>query len=89
MVIGDEGRALGMLADVLRAELRAEAHRAQPRDPRAWLDTPYFERRKVPYQRRYPRLIAAQVVATAIANAVEQRRDTVVVPEWLWAGPPG
>jgi uncharacterized protein len=73
---------LGMLADVLRAELRAERIGLSLVIPGV-VDTPYFERRKVPYQRRYPRLIAAQVVATAIADAVEQRRDTVVVPEWL------
>jgi uncharacterized protein len=73
---------LGMLADVLRAELRAE-HIGLSLVIPGVVDTPYFERRKVPYQRRYPRLIAAQVVATAIADAVEQRRDTVVVPEWL------
>jgi uncharacterized protein len=73
---------LGMLADVLRAELRAE-HIGLSLVIPGVVDTPYFERRKVPYRRRYPRLIAAQVVATAIADAVEQRRDTVVVPEWL------
>jgi short-subunit dehydrogenase len=73
---------LGMLADVLRAELRAE-HIGLSLVLPGVVDTPYFERRKVPYQRRYPRLIAAQVVATAIVDAVEQRRDTVVVPEWL------
>jgi uncharacterized protein len=73
---------LGMLADVLRAELLAE-HIGLSLVIPGVVDTPYFERRKVPYQRRYPRLIAAQVVATAIADAVEQRRDTVVVPEWL------
>ena len=73
---------LGMLADVLRAELRAERIALSLVIPGV-VDTPYFDRRKVPYQRRYPRLIAAQVVATAIVDAVEQRRDTVVVPEWL------
>ena len=73
---------LGMLADVLRAELRAE-HIGLSLVIPGVVDTPYFDRRKVPYQRRYPRLIPAQVVATAIADAVEQRRDTVVVPEWL------
>jgi NAD(P)-dependent dehydrogenase (short-subunit alcohol dehydrogenase family) len=73
---------LGMLADVLRAELRAE-HIGLSLVIPGVVDTPYFDRRKVPYQRRYPRLIPAQVVATAIADAVEQRRDTVVVPDWL------
>ncbi len=73
---------LGMLADALCAELRAE-HIGLSLVIPGVVDTPYFERRKVPYQRRYPRPIAAQVVATAIADAVEQRRELVVVPEWL------
>jgi NAD(P)-dependent dehydrogenase (short-subunit alcohol dehydrogenase family) len=73
---------LGMLADVLRAELRSE-HIGLSLVIPGVVDTPYFDRRKVPYQRRHPRLIPAQVVAAAIADAVEKRRDTVVVPEWL------
>lgn len=73
---------IGMLADALRAELRAE-HIGLSLVIPGVVDTPYFERRKVPYQRSSPRPIAAQVVAVAIADAVEQRRDTVIVPEWL------
>lgn len=73
---------LSMLADVLRVELRAE-HIGLSLVVPGVVDTPYFDRRKVPYQRSFPRPIAAQVVATAIADAAEQRRDMVVVPEWL------
>jgi short-subunit dehydrogenase len=73
---------LGMLADVLRAELRADSIGLSLIVPGV-VDTPYFDRRKVPYQRSFPRPIAAQVVAAAIADAAEQRRGTVVVPEWL------
>jgi short-subunit dehydrogenase len=73
---------VGMLADALRAELRAEAIGLSLVIPGV-VDTPYFDRRRVPYQRSSPRPIAAQVVAAAIADAVEQRRDMVIVPEWL------
>jgi uncharacterized protein len=73
---------VGMLADVLRAELRADGIGVSLVIPGV-VDTPYFERRKVPYQRRYPRPIDARVVAAAIVDAVEQRRDISVVPGWL------
>jgi short-subunit dehydrogenase len=73
---------VGMLADVLRAELRAEGIEVTLVVPGV-VDTPFFDRRKVPYQRRYPRPIAARVVAAAIVDAVESRRETVIVPGWL------
>ena len=73
---------VAVLADTLRAELRAEAIGLSLVIPGV-VDTPYFDRRKVPYLRSSPRPIAAQVVAAAIVAAVEQRRDTVIVPEWL------
>jgi short-subunit dehydrogenase len=73
---------VGMLADVLRAELRADGIGVTLVVPGV-VDTPYFDRRNVPYQRRYPRPIAARVVAAAIVDAVESRRETVVVPGWL------
>lgn len=73
---------VAILADTLRAELRTEAIGLSLVIPGV-VDTPYFDRRKVPYQRRSPRPITAQVVAAAIVNAVEQHRDTVIVPEWL------
>lgn len=73
---------VSMLADVLRAELRAE-HIGLSLVVPGVVDTPYFDRRKAPYQRSFPRPIAARVVAAAIADAAEQRRDTVIIPEWL------
>lgn len=74
--------AVGMLADVLRAELRAEGIGVTHVVPGV-VDTPYFDRRNQPYTRRHPRPIAARVVAAAIVDAVESRRETVVVPGWL------
>jgi NAD(P)-dependent dehydrogenase (short-subunit alcohol dehydrogenase family) len=73
---------VAMLADVLRAELHAE-HIGLSLVIPGVVATPYFDRRQAPYQRRFPRPIAAQVVADAIVDAVEHQRDTVIVPEWL------
>jgi hypothetical protein len=47
------------------------------------VDTPYFERRNVPYQRRHPRPLGVRIIATAIVDAVEQRTEMSVVPGWL------
>jgi short-subunit dehydrogenase len=47
--------------------------------------TEFFERRGVPYARRWPRPIAAGRVADAIADAIERERDEVFVPAWLGA----
>ena len=47
--------------------------------------TEFFERRGTPYARRWPRPIAAERVAEAIADAIERGRDEVFVPSWLGA----
>jgi short-subunit dehydrogenase len=47
--------------------------------------TEFFERRGSPYARRWPRPIAAERVAEAIADAIERGRDEVFVPAWLGA----
>ena len=73
---------LGMLADVLRAELRSAGIGVTLLVPGV-VDTPFFDRRNVPYQRQFPRPIAAELVAGAIVEAVERRTETVIVPGWL------
>lgn len=73
---------LSMLADVLRAELRADRIGLTLVVPGV-VSTPFFDRRKAPYQRSFPRPVAAEAVAAVIADAAEQRRDLVIVPEWL------
>lgn len=45
--------------------------------------TPFFERRGLAYQRRFPRQVTASAVASALLHAVEQRRPEVFVPRWL------
>jgi short-subunit dehydrogenase len=73
---------LGCLAETLREELRPTGIGVSLVSPGV-VDTAYFERRKEPYKRRYPRVMSAETAAAAIVNAVEHGRDDVVVPPWL------
>jgi NAD(P)-dependent dehydrogenase (short-subunit alcohol dehydrogenase family) len=73
---------LACLADSLRAELRPKGIGVTLVSPGV-VDTPFFERRKVPYQRVHPQLMSAQTAAEAIASAVEHGRDDLVIPQWL------
>jgi short-subunit dehydrogenase len=73
---------LGCLAETLREELRPAGIGVSLVSPGV-VDTAYFERRKEPYKRRYPRVMSAETAAAAIVNAVEHGRDDVVVPPWL------
>jgi short-subunit dehydrogenase len=73
---------LGCLAETLREELRPAGIGVSLISPGV-VDTAYFERRKEPYKRRYPRVMSAEAAAVAIVNAVEHGRDDVVVPPWL------
>src|SRR6266571_579422 len=47
------------------------------------IDTPFFDRRGVPYQRTRPAPIPPERVARAIISAIERNRAEVVVPGWL------
>jgi short-subunit dehydrogenase len=47
------------------------------------VDTPFFERRGVPYARRRPAPIPAERVARAIVAAIEHERPESYVPGWL------
>jgi short-subunit dehydrogenase len=73
---------LGTFAGALRSELRGSGIRVTLVSPGV-VDTPYFDRRAVPYTRHHPRPISAQVVADAIVDAIEHRRDEIVLPGWL------
>jgi short-subunit dehydrogenase len=73
---------LGCLAETLRAELRAAGVGVSLVSPGV-VDTAFFERRKVPYQRQHPQLVSPQTAAEAIADAVDLGRDEVVIPAWL------
>jgi short-subunit dehydrogenase len=73
---------LGCLADALRAELRP-AGVGVTLVSLGVVDTPYFERRNEPYQRRHPKLMSAEAAADAIVDGVCRGRDDVVAPPWL------
>jgi short-subunit dehydrogenase len=73
---------LAALAETLRAELRAAGVGVSLVSPGV-VDTAFFERRKVPYQRQHPQLVSPQTAAGAIVDAVGWGRDEVVIPPWL------
>lgn len=73
---------LACLADSLRAELRSNGIGVTLVSPGV-VDTPFFERRKVPYQRVHPQLMSPQTAAEAIASAVEHGREDLIIPQWL------
>jgi NAD(P)-dependent dehydrogenase (short-subunit alcohol dehydrogenase family) len=73
---------LGMLAEVLRAELRADGIRVTLVVPTV-VDTAFYSRRNSPYLRRRPRPVSPRVVADAIVEAVERGREVVVIPGWV------
>jgi short-subunit dehydrogenase len=66
----------------LRAELRAAGVGVSLVSPGV-VDTAFFDRRNVPYQRQHPQLVSPQTAAEAIADAVGWGRDEVVIPQWL------
>jgi len=47
------------------------------------VDTPFFERRGRPYDRRRPAPLPPQRVARALVGAVERERSVVFVPRWM------
>jgi short-subunit dehydrogenase len=47
------------------------------------VDTPFFDRRPRPYERRTPTPIPPERVARSIITAVQRERDVVFVPGWM------
>ncbi|HWD95227.1 MAG TPA: SDR family oxidoreductase [Acidimicrobiales bacterium] len=74
--------ALSCMTDVLREELRPVGVGVSLISPGA-VDTPFFERRQVPYVRRRPQMLSADDVAEAIVDVIIQHRDHVITPAWL------
>ena len=70
------------LADGLRIELRPLGVGVTLVSPGV-VDTAFFARRNVPYQRRFPHQIPPQQVADAIIVALQEGRDEIIVPSWL------
>jgi short-subunit dehydrogenase len=74
--------ALMIFADSLRIELAAAGVGVTVLVPGV-VHTGFFQRRGVPYQRRFPRAIEPERVARALVGGVRHDRAEVVVPGWL------
>lgn len=72
---------LATFADSLRQELRGSGVQVIHVIPGV-VDTPFFERRGVPYLRDRPRPVPASRVADATIRAIEHGRAEVYVPRW-------
>jgi short-subunit dehydrogenase len=74
--------AVESLAAVLREELRPVGVGVSTVLPGV-VDTEFFARRGVPYDRRFPRPVPPERVARAVVAALESGRARTVVPRWL------
>ena len=74
--------ALHRYADSLRQELADDGIGVSTVAP-GIVDTAFFDRRGMPYPRRFPRPMSPGRVAEALADAVEHDRAEVVLPRWL------
>lgn len=73
---------LRTFAASLRHELAADRIGVTTLLPAA-VRTPFFDRRRRPYNRRFPRPLDPAVVASALLRAIEQGRPEVFAPRWL------
>jgi short-subunit dehydrogenase len=74
--------AVESFAVVLREELRPDGVTVSTVLPGV-VDTAFFDRRGVPYDRRFPRPMKPERVARAVVGALETGRPRTVVPRWL------
>jgi uncharacterized protein len=49
--------------------------------------TAFFERRGVPYGRRWPRPVPPERIAQAVIDGIERDRAEIILPEWLSLAP--
>jgi short-subunit dehydrogenase len=74
--------ALLAFAESLRYELAGTRVRVTVVLPGA-VETPFFDRRGVPYHRDHPRPVPAERVAEVVWRAIERGAEDVYVPGWL------
>ncbi|MFJ8584540.1 SDR family NAD(P)-dependent oxidoreductase [Streptomyces sp. NPDC093595] len=74
--------ALLAFAESLRYELAGTRVRVTVVLPGA-VETPFFDRRGVPYHRDHPRPVPAERVAEIVWRAIERGAEDVYVPGWL------
>jgi short-subunit dehydrogenase len=74
--------ALTIFTESLRSELHGTGVGVSLVSPGV-VGTRFFERRGAPYDRRRPRPVAPDEVASAVVAAIERDRAEVLVPGWL------
>jgi short-subunit dehydrogenase len=74
--------ASGAFAEALHEELRGSGVTVSAVSPGA-VDTSFFDRRGMPYERTFPRPVPPQRVAVAIADAVTTGASRRLEPRWL------
>jgi short-subunit dehydrogenase len=78
--------AVEAFAEPLREELRGTGITVSTVAPGV-VDTRFFDDRGEPYERRFPRPVAPEVIATAVVRSIEDGRRHTVVPRWLGVAP--
>jgi short-subunit dehydrogenase len=78
--------AVEAFAEPLREELRGHGVTVSTVAPGV-VATQFFDGRGEPYERRFPRPVAPEVIAQAVVRAVEEGRPHTVVPRWLGIAP--
>jgi short-subunit dehydrogenase len=78
--------AVEAFAEPLREELRSSGVTVSTVAPGV-VATRFFDGRGEPYERRFPRPVAPDVIAAAVVRAVEQGRGHTLVPRWLGIAP--
>ncbi len=74
--------ALMIFGDSLRVELDGAGTGVTIVNPGV-VETEFFDRRGVPYHRRFPRPVSPEQVAAALIKGVSRDRAEVAVPGWL------
>jgi NADP-dependent 3-hydroxy acid dehydrogenase YdfG len=75
--------AVEMFADVLRAEVHGTGVRVATVLPGV-VRTAFFERRGLPYDRKFPRPMPPERIARDVVGLLLEGGERVIRPRWLW-----